>query len=62
MLKKLAGTAGKFKSGVQREFGYLGHVIQGLILITILDEFYLVRLTGKRELIRSVVSRKHHRH
>ena len=60
MLKRLTGSAEKLKSGVQREVGYLGHVLQGLILIAILDELYLVKLTGKRLLIRSIMSRKHH--
>ena len=62
MLKKLVGTAGKLKSGLKREFEYLSHVLQGLIFITILDEFCLVKLTGKRELMKSIISRKHNRY
>lgn len=62
MLKKLAGATGKLKSRLKREFEYLSQVLQGLIFITILDEFCLVKLTGKRELMRSIMSRKHNRY
>jgi len=61
MLKKLAGAAGTLKSRVTREFEYLSHVLQGLIFITIIDEFCYVKLTNKRELMRSIMSRKHNR-
>ena len=59
ILKKLAGTAGKLKSGVRREFEYLSHVLQGLIFITIFDEFCHVKLINKRELMKSIISRRH---
>jgi hypothetical protein len=57
MLKKLVGTAGKLKSGLKREFEYLSHVLQALIFITIIDEFCYVKLSNKRELMRSIISR-----
>ena len=62
MLKKLAGATGTLKSRLKRELEYLSHVLQGLIIIKILDEFCLVKLTGKRELMRSIISRKHNRY
>jgi len=50
----------KTKKGarLKREFEYLSHVLQGLIFITIMDEFCYVKLTNKRELMRSIISRK----
>jgi len=60
MLKKLAGVAAKLKSRLRREYEYLGHVLQSLIFITIFDEICYVKLIDKRELMRSVLSRKHH--
>jgi hypothetical protein len=59
MLKKLAGATGKLKSRLRREFEYLSHVLQSLIFITILDEFCYVKLTNKRKLLRSIISRRH---
>lgn len=59
MLKKLAGAAGKLKSRIKRELEYLSHVFQGLLFITIFDEFCYVKLTNKRELIRSIISKRH---
>ena len=58
MLKKLAGTAGKLKSGLKRKFEYLNHVLQALIFITIIDEFCYVKLSNKRELMKSIISRR----
>ncbi len=58
MLKKLAGTTGKLKSRLKREFEYLGLVLQGLIIITVLDEFCCVKLTNKRELMKSIIARR----
>jgi len=58
MLKKLAGAAGILKSRLKREFEYLGHVFQGLLFITIFDEFCYVKLTNKRELMKSIISRR----
>ena len=57
MLKKLVGAAGKLKLGLKREFEYLSHVLQALIFITIIDEFCYVKLSNKRELMRSIISR-----
>jgi len=57
MLKKLIETAGKRKSGLKRELEYLSHFLQGLIFI-IIDEFCYVKLTNKRELMRSIISRR----
>jgi len=62
MLKKLGRAIGKLKSRIKREFEYLSHVFQGLIFITILDEFCYVKLTNKRELMKSIVSRRHYRY
>jgi hypothetical protein len=61
MLKKLAGTTGKLKSKIKREFEYLSHVLQGLLFIIIIDEFCYVKLTNKRELVRSIISRRNGR-
>jgi len=61
LLKKLAGATGKLKSRLKREFEYLSHVLQGLILITIIAEFCYVKLTDKRELVKSIISRKYDR-
>jgi len=61
MLKKLAGATGKLKSRIKREFEYLSHVLQGLLFIIIIDEFCYVKLTSKRELVRSIISRRHGR-
>lgn len=58
MLKKLAGAAGKLKSRLRREFEYLSLVLQGLIIITVLDEFCGVKLTNKRELMKSIIARR----
>ena len=58
MLKKLTGVAGKLKSGIKGEFEYLSHVFQGLLFITIFDEFCYVKLTNKRELMKSIISRR----
>jgi len=62
MLKKLGRAIGKLKSRIKREFEYLSHVFQGLIFITILDEFCYVKLTNKRELMKSIISRRHYRY
>ena len=62
MLKKLGRAIGKLKSRIKREFEYLSHVFRGLIFITILDEFCYVKLTNKRELMKSIVSRRHYRY
>ena len=62
MLKKLGSAIGKLKSRIKREFEYLSHVFQGLIFITILDEFCYVKLTNKRELMKSIISRRHYRY
>ena len=62
MLKKLAGTAVKLKSRIKIEFDYLIHIIQCLIFIIIIDEFCYVKLTGKREIMKSIISRKHNRY
>ncbi len=59
MLKKLVGTTGKLKSRIVREFEYLSDVLQCLVLITIIDEFCYVKLTNKRDLMRSILTRKH---
>jgi hypothetical protein len=59
MLKKLAGVTVKLKSRIRGEFEYLNNVIQGLIFILIIDEFCYVKLTNKRELMRSIISRRH---
>jgi hypothetical protein len=59
MLKKLAGATGKLKSRLKREFEYLSQVLQGFIFIIILDEFCYVKLTNKRKLLRSIISRRH---
>ena len=60
-LKKLAGATVKLKSRIKREFEYLSHVIQCLIFIIIIDEFCYVKLTSKRELMKSIISRRHGR-
>jgi len=62
MLKKLGRAIGKLKSRIKREFEYLSHVFQGLIFITVLDEFCYVKLTNKRELMRLIISRRHNRY
>jgi hypothetical protein len=62
MLKKLGRAIGKLQSRIKREFEYLSHVFQGLIFITILDEFCYVKLTNKRELMKSIISRRHYRY
>jgi len=59
MLKKLVGATGKLKSRIKRAFEYLGDVFQCLLFITIIDEFCYVKLTNKRELMRSILTRKH---
>ncbi len=59
MLKKLVGTTGKLKSRVVREFEYRSDVLQCLVLITIIDEFCYVKLTNKRDLMRSILTGKH---
>jgi len=58
VLKKLAGATGLLKSRLKREFEYLSHVFQGLLFITIFDEFCYVKLTNKRELMKSIISRR----
>jgi hypothetical protein len=62
MLKKLVGAIGKLKSRIKREFDYLNHIIQCLIFIIIIDEFCYVKLTAKREIMKSIISRKHNRY
>jgi len=58
MLNRLVGAAGKLKSRIARELEYLTDVIQCLVLIAIIDEFCYVKLTNKRDLLRSVLSRR----
>ncbi len=59
MLRKLVGATGTLKSRLKREFEYLSHVFQGLLFITIFDEFCFVKLISKRELMKSILSRRH---
>jgi hypothetical protein len=58
MLKKLTGTAGRLKSGVVRKIEYLRDVLECLLLITIIDEFCYVKLTNKRDLMKSIILRR----
>ena len=58
MLNRLVGAAGKLKSRIACELEYLTDVIQCLVLIAIIDEFCYVKLTNKRDLVRSVLSRR----
>lgn len=58
ILKKLTGATRTLKSRIKREFEYLSHVFQGLLFIIIIDEFCYVKLTNKRELVRSIISRR----
>ena len=58
MLKRLVKVSGELKPGLKRKFEYLSHVVQGLIFITIIDEFCYVKLTNKRGFIRLIISRK----
>jgi hypothetical protein len=62
ILKKLIGATGSLKSRMAREFEYLGHVLQGLLFITIVDEFCFVKLTDKRQLMKLIITRKHNRY
>ena len=48
----------RLKRNLKEELGYPIHVLRGLIFITIFDEFCRVKLTSKRELMRSIISRK----
>ena len=58
MLKKLVESTGILKSRLKREFEYLSHVFQGLLFITIFDEFCYVKLINKRELMKLIISRR----
>jgi hypothetical protein len=59
MLKKLVGATGKLKSRIVRKLEHLLEVLQCLLFITIIDEFCFVKLTNKRELMKSIISRRH---
>ena len=61
MLNKLVGATEKLKSKIIRKLECLFDVFQCLLLITIIDEFCFVKLTNKRELMRSIISRRHYR-
>jgi hypothetical protein len=58
MVNRLVGAAGKLKARIAREWEYLTDVIQCLVLIVVIDEFCYVKLTNKRDLLRSVLSRR----
>jgi hypothetical protein len=56
--KNLAVATEKLKSILGREFEYLVNVFQCLVLISFIDELCYVKLTNKRDLLRSILTRK----
>ena len=58
LLNKLAGGMRKLDSGIVRKLDYLLDIFQSLILISIIDEFCDVKLADKRDLMRSIITRK----
>jgi hypothetical protein len=58
MLKKMFGATEKMKSKIVSKLEHLLDIFQCLVLIMIIDEFCYVKLTNKREIMRSVISKE----
>ncbi len=58
MLRKTAEAAVSLKLEILKKIDQLSDILQFLVLITIIDEFCYVKLTNKKDLMRSIIVRR----